>query len=73
MANELKVRSFRIEDEVWEAVRAHEMSANQLLKMALGMTGVVAKVFAPPKDFEVKLPSAESWRRGPRQKGDKGR
>ncbi len=70
MANELKVRSFRIEDEVWEAVRAHELSANQLLKMALGMTGVVAKVFAPPPDLDVR---PRDWHRGPRPKGDKTR
>lgn len=35
MAKEYKVRSFRIEDEVWEAVRASEFSANQLLRTVL--------------------------------------
>ncbi len=55
MGKELKVRSFRIEDGVWEAVQGHELSANQLLKMALGLDHVVTKVLASP-NFEVKLP-----------------
>lgn len=37
MATELKSRSFRVEDEVWFAIQAHGLSANQLLRRALGM------------------------------------
>lgn len=104
MANELKVRSFRIEDDVWEAVRAHELSANQLLKMALSESGISeaaranaqensgngkpgASLGGQPKaglsdglsnqgsrpDVGLRQRRIESWRRGPRQKGDKGR
>lgn len=34
---EYKKRSVRLDDECWEAVKAHEMSANRLLRMVLGL------------------------------------
>ncbi len=109
MATELNSRSFRIEDEVWKAVQAHELSANQLLRRALGMPwkqskkaqaiekikasdpvgaerpdvqygsdelpsgGSVLNAIAPPAGSKTGKVSIETWRRPPRQKGDKSR
>lgn len=34
---EYRSRSFRIDDEVWAAIQKHELSANKLLRIALGL------------------------------------
>ena len=34
---EYNLRTVRLGDDVWEAVQAHAMSANELLRLALGM------------------------------------
>lgn len=34
---EYRSRTFRIDDEVWEAIQKHELSANKLLRVVLGL------------------------------------
>jgi len=60
MATELRSRSFRIEDEVWKAVQAHELSANQLLRQALGMPSKAIRLVAG----ELRDVTPESWKTG---------
>lgn len=78
---EYKTRSFRIDDEVWLAVCQHELSANQLLRAALGLSSKAATGSRPA----ISAASAEALRataidyernrqaRGMRPKGDNKR
>lgn len=86
---EYRSRTFRIDDEVWEAVQKHELSANQLLRRVLRLDVPVVEtenrgrsLIQPPagvSSLDAIGPelssgrgkaSTETFRRGPRQKGD---
>lgn len=47
---EYRTRSVRLDDEVWAAVQKHELSANKLLRAALGLSATVIEQVASISD-----------------------
>jgi hypothetical protein len=78
------LRSVRLDDDVWAAVKAMDESLNQFLRDVLingiGITDDAEKIGKAmergefDKSPEPKPPQPpQSWKRGPRPKGDKSR
>ncbi len=73
---EYKSRSVRLDDEVWEAVRLNELSANRLLRRALNLDHGGCDVLPDGQLSSLPLVgkvSRDEFKRAIRPKGDKTR